>query len=738
MKHNRDMMKKNHLALIAFCLLHGVLMAQSVLTLLEHGQSEYTIGLAEEADSLEKKAADELQAYLFRITGVRLPVGPVVPKGRWILVGGASRKPESADYAIRRIGKNLHISGKTPLQTLECVYVFLEKYAGCSFLAPDVEYIPQQSSIRVAADYHYTPTIPYRSVHAEPFFRYPDHAAKRRVSSQPFPLYAPEARVHTFGRFLPAARFFEAHPEYYALVNGVRRPTQLCLANDTVFQLVRDSVAAIFARNPEARIVSVSQDDNTQYCTCARCAASDSREGSPAGSMVYFVNRIARAFPERIISTLAYQYTRRAPRYVKPEKNVLITLCSIECDRSAPIAEKCRDFEQDLVDWGKTGAMVGIWDYTTQFTNFLAPFPNLHTLQPNLQLFSQHNTRWVFEQHSYHPSELFELRSFLLSSLLWDPYASTDSLTRLFIQRYYGEKAGPYIQRYVDTVHQALQDDKKFFLFLYGDPSQGFSSFLSAARLRQYDQWFDAALEAVGTDTVLQKRVQAARIGADFAMLEYYRRNTPDFPLSDTQRVGALLQRFEKSCRDVGAAYVNEMRLAVADYVSAYRVQIRKGAAQNLAKGAAVTLATKPKKYARENPQTLTDGAFGGWSFYANWLGFEGNSLEAVLDLGESRPIQSISTSFLQVVNHVVFFPDSVAYYFSEDGKDFRLLDEIPNALPLTPESKINDIQEFRTRTLDARGRYVKIVAVNRKTAPDWHYAAGLGAWIFADEVVVE
>lgn len=222
-------------------------------------------------------------------------------------------------------------------------------------------------------------------------------------------------------------------------------------------------------------------------------------------------------------------------------------------------------------------------------------------------------------------------------------------------------------------------------------------------------------------------------------MLEFYRQNTPDFPLSETQRVGPLLQRFEKSCRNAGADYINEMRLSVADYVSAYQVQIRKGAAQNLARGAQVALATKPKKYARENPQTLSDGAFGGWSFYANWLGFEGNSLEAVLDLGEARPIRSVSTSFLQVVNHVVFFPDSVAYYLSEDGKDFQLLDQIPNARPLSPQSKINDIQEFRTRTVDAaRGRYVKVVAINRKTAPNWHYAAGLGAWIFADEVVVE
>ena len=52
-----------------------------------------------------------------------------------------------------------------------------------------------------------------------------------------------------------------------------------------------------------------------------------------------------------------------------------------------------------------------------------------------------------------------------------------------------------------------------------------------------------------------------------------------------------------------------------------------------------------PKKYANEDPATLTDGALGGASFYSNWLGFEGNNLEAVIDLGEAIYVSKANSS---------------------------------------------------------------------------------------------
>ena len=709
------------------------------------GARQFLIKVSPTPDSLEMLAAQELSKYLTQITGRNFPVGKNDPfaaiKLPAIYVGKASAYHQmlSAQYDYNIVAtdaESLHITGKTPQQTLEAVFIFLETSAGCHFLSPTAEIVPTLPRLAVSKPYRYTPIVYTRTVHSKLYFDNPLHAAKRRVSQESFPGFVPIAAVHTFHRLLPAATWLQNHPEFYALVNSRRQPTQLCLSNDTVYHMVLDSVRAWFDRYPEASVLSVSQDDNTSYCTCARCAATDAYEGSPAGSMIRFVNRIAVNFPEKTISTLAYQYTRRAPLHARPAKNVLVTLCSIECDRSGPIAEKCTEFEKDLKAWKQTGATVKIWDYTTQFTNFLAPFPNLHTLQPNVQLFVENNARWIFEQHSNNPSELFELRSYLLAQLEWNPYASADSLYRLFTKNYYG-KAAPWVERYVDTVHAALESEKKFFLFLYGDPSQGFDSWLSAARLEQYAKWFDAAEKAVQTDTAKLNRVRAARLGVDYAVLEFCRRSGGAYTFTNTALVNTVLNRFEQSTRWLHASLINEMGLTTTDYIAAYRRFMANTTLANMAAGKKVSLLTKPKKYAAENPQALTDGLYGGWSFYANWLGFEGSNMEAVVDLGQLQTFDKAGMHFLQVSNHLVFFPDSVGWYLSTDGINFEHAGTTTNGRALKPDSRVNDIQLYQLENAGMRARYVKLIAHNMKTPPMWHHGTGLNAWVFGDEWLI-
>jgi hypothetical protein len=474
--------------------------------------------------------------------------------------------------------------------------------------------------------------------------------------------------------------------------------------------------------------------------------AIDEREESPAGSVIAFVNKIAVEFPDRKISTLAYQYTRKAPKQIKPEGNVLITLCSIECDRSAAIGEKCPDFADDLIAWGKLTDNIRLWDYTTQFTNFLAPFPNIHTLQTNIQLFRDNNAKWIFEQHSHQPSELFEFRSYLTAKLLWDPDINQDSIVTDFLYGYY-EEAAPFVQKYITTIHDEIQQDKDFFLFLYGDPAQGFQSFLRPELLRQYDQWYQEAEIAVeGNPTVLQ-RVQQARLSTDFAILEAARLNDPDaYMLFTTEEngkrttpdeIGQRLARFSKTCRDADITFMNEMRFSVDEYLDFYEYTLSRALEDNMAIGKKVILLQNPKKYADEDPQAITDGAFGGANFNANWLGFEGNDLETIIDLADITEIRQISGDFLQIVNHIVFFPTDVKYYYSEDGEEYTYLGEESNKRPLTKQSKITDIQSFKHSFSPVKARYVKIVANNMDTAPIWHHGAGLPTWIFVDEILV-
>ncbi len=118
-------------------------------------------------------------------------------------------------------------------------------------------------------------------------------------------------------------------------------------------------------------------------------------------------------FPDKIISTLAYQYTRSAPKNVKPLPNVNIMLCSIECNRSMPIAKdpSSASFVKDIKDWTKLTGNILIWDYVVQFRNYISPFPNLRVLQPNLEFFADNGCRLMFQQGSGAAlSEFVELR----------------------------------------------------------------------------------------------------------------------------------------------------------------------------------------------------------------------------------------------------------------------------------------------------------------------------------------
>lgn len=711
----------------------------SSLSIWQQGQSPYVISLSPKATQLEAKAAEVLQSYLARSGEIQLPIEKGDgPSAHRIYIGTTSQWEKTTETSVHYqvVGNDLFIYGGNGQSTLDAVYVFLENELGCRFYDPEVEHVPRRTNFEIAADLHYAydPPITTRTVHSRLFYDNPAFAEKLRVSQEAFPRYVPSARVHTFHRFLPASSFYKRHPEYYALCNGKRIPTQLCLTNEHVFQIVRDSVAARLQAFPAAEVISVSQDDNTQYCQCEHCEAIHLEEESPAGSMIHFVNRIAREFPDKQISTLAYQYTRKAPKTLIPEPNVLITLCSIECDRSASIAEKCPDFAADLRDWGAKTNNIRIWDYTTQFTNFLAPFPNLHTLQPNLKLFRDNHAKWVFEQHSHQPSELFALRSYLTAKLLWNPDADVEAVRKEFLEGYY-EAAAPFVQAYIEKVHQELVADSAFFLFLYGDPSQGFNSFLRPDMLSHYDRLFDQAEAAVPDKPVILQRLREARLSVDYAILEQAKQQlAKELQTPGDFSIQSRLDRFRQTTQTAEITMMNEMRYSVQEYLDLYQQTLLRASKPNLAMGKSIRLLTQPKKYAKEDPQTLTDGAFGSSSFYANWLGFEGNHLEAIVDLEENKTLNEISAGFLQVVNHIVFFPTEVRYYASEDGEQFRLLGKVVNHSPLQPDSKINDIQYVSLSVPNTQARFLKIEAQSLLEAPVWHHGAGLPCWIFMDE----
>lgn len=714
----------------------------SNIEIVRDGVSNYEIVIPSEADSTILHAAEELSHYVRQSSGADIPVTTKEthdPERLSLKVGfepaiATALTPHTIGYFLE--GDDLNIYGGNSLSTLYSVYRFLEQELGCMWLSPDAELIPLTKHIRIepGTSYSYTPEIETRTVHSRLFYENHGFADKLGVTYEGFPGYVPGHGVHTFHRFLPEASFYEAHPEYYALRGGKRLTTQLCLSNEDVLRIVIDSVGALFEKHPESAIISVSQDDNTLYCQCEHCAAIDEEEGSPSASMIRFVNGVAEQFPDKTISTLAYQYTRK-PCQTRPASNVLITLCSIECDRSKPIEEGCADFANDLKGWKLLTENIRIWDYTTQFTNFLAPFPNLHTLSPNINLFRDSHAKWIFEQHSHQPSELFELRSYLTAQLLWNPDQDPHQIMESFSEAYYQE-AAPFILEYIHTIHTEIQKVPDFFLFLYGDPSQGFDSFLRPELLLSYDKLFAQAEDAVSSKPEVLERVKMARLSTHYAILEASRKGVSE-EYSLSPKVRSRLEEFQAICESGEITMMNEMRFSVDEYIQSYDKALSRSTLPNKAANKTVTLLTKPKKYAGEDPQVLTDGSLGGNSFYSNWLGFEGNDMEAVIDLGQTESVSFVHTAFLKVTNHVVFFPEQVEVYYSSDGTTYQKLAARETAIPLKLGDKVNDVEYYDFEFTPVQARYIKVYARSMKVAPAWHHASGNPAWIFCDEVII-
>ena len=706
---------------------------------------------------IEQKAASELQKYLGKITGVKLPIVDDGAKlGSCEFVIGRSMRvpaslgtagPDPDGFVIKNFGTRIILSGGQHKGTLYAVYTFLEKYLGCRFYAPDAEVIPAQNNMRLPGlDYYGHPAFADREVFYT-VMEDPDFLDKSRCdlmawgNSRNWGLW-----VHTMFRLIPPDRYFKTHPEYYALFGGERRKTQLCLSNPDVLKLTIDTLGKMMQANPDAKYWSVSQMDTYGNCECPECSAVDKREGSPAGSYVEFVNKVAAAFPDKVISTLAYQFTRKPPLHVKPAPNVNIMLCTIECDRRQPIEKdtSAGSFLKDIAGWSKIVPDILIWDYVIQFTNMIAPFPNFPVLQPNLQMFRNYGARRIFEQGCHGTySDSQELRAYILSRLEWNPDLNVDSLITDFTNGYYGN-AGIYIRKYLDEMNRAMGGSNQP-LWIYSSPQQETGTFLKPELMKKYEGYFDQAEKAVQGDSALTARVQKARLPLRYAIIEIAKKNILGNQGFLEQKNGKYqvkpyiseqLSDFTTQAKQYGVRAVSESGLSVDDYAAEARRFFSVAFTAHLGLGKPYTTLLPPaQKYSADGPGSLTDGKRGSTNYYVLWQGWEGTDFEAVVDLGKVTEFNYVGAEFMQDLNSWIFYPEHVVISVSADGEEFSDTAVLDRAVD--PAKKLF-VSEAGKTIEPTRARYVKFYARGQKTCPEWHIGHGGKSWIFVDELIVD
>lgn len=465
----------------------------------DKGKGNYHIVTSRMPHEAELYAASTLYQYLYKATNAIVPYFSDVercPRRSPEIHIGSNVRGDNIDtsalsddgFVIKTHDEDIIIAGKTPRGTIYGVYYFLEKYINFKCFTKDVETFDSIETLVVEdLDICENPAFEYREMYFRAAFD-TDFCVKNRLNSNM--AYIPKEKGgklkffnfhHSFNELVPPEVYFDEHPEYFSLVDGkrLRDKTQLCLANEGTFLAARKTLRKWIEENPDCKVFSVAQNDWYNYCTCPECKKLDEKYGTPAASMITFVNRLAddikEDFPDVMLHTFAYQYTKKAPLGLRVADNVIVRLCNIECSWDAPMERQAVErpdspaagFIENISQWGKLCKHLYIWDYACDFWCYLMPFPNYRTMPQNLRTYQKNNIVGVMQQGNFAYGEISgmaDLECYLGARLLWNPYQDENAIIDDFIKGVYGEECHPYIKEYIDMLCDSI-DGKKLTIY---------------------------------------------------------------------------------------------------------------------------------------------------------------------------------------------------------------------------------------------------------------------------------
>ncbi len=565
-------------------LLGGILMASPALaqqwTLAKDGKSDYAIVLGKDASPSEKHAAAELQRFLKEISGAELPIvteDQPLPARRILLgeSGPLHAAPVRVDFKrlgnegfhIETAGPDLIIAGGRLRGTMYGAYAFLEEVLGCRWYSSKVSRIPKRSEITIGPlDMTEVPAFEYREPWYDDAFD-ADWAARNRANSNRARLgierggrvsFGKGYFCHTFRRLLSPDEYYKDHPEYFSLKDGKRLSDgeQLCLSNPEVLRIATQKILKAIEAQPEATIFSVSQNDWYNPCQCGNCKRIVEEEGSEAGPLLRFVNAIgaevAKTHPDKIIHTLAYQYTRFPPKKTVPGPNVRVQLSCIENCFAHPFEQcpKNTRFVDILKQWSQVTDKLYVWHYSTNFHHYLMPFPDYDELFADIPLYYRSGVKGVMEEGNYSPGgggEFDELRAYVVAKLLWNPTTDPWAVVDDFLGGYYG-KAGPVLRRYINLLQSQVRG-KDVHMGIFSPVTV---SYITPDFLAQANKLFDEAEKAAADDPGALRRVKHARLSIRYTELMLAREKDPSVVKS------AAFKQFIADCKADGMQQIRE------------------------------------------------------------------------------------------------------------------------------------------------------------------------------------
>lgn len=382
---------------------------------------------------------------------------------------------------IKTEGRITYLAGATDKGSLYSVYEFMNASFGYEFYADNVVALNDGSDAdRLEFDWVYRPSVANPCMMAGELNSDEQLYYKYRFQNYYQTWVAENSDVyyaHTYFKILDPNVYYDKHNDWYS-----KDKKNLCLTRDPAMidEFVK-RCEEILTADTKHSYFSLGQEDNFEFCDCSSCTRRiEELGGFSSGVMMEFTNKVVKRLnewleenqPDRNITfvTFAYNHTKNPPvkkvgdewvptdDVVKAEKNISVQYVINMCDYYAPYSES-RSITNALDGWQAITDNITIWEYSTNFENYLDCFDNFGSMAANVKLLSSHGVDYIVEQAAYNTATtaFSELRLYLWSKLMWDAEQDVDRLIDDFFYYYY-EEAATSVGKYFDAIYEHVDE----------------------------------------------------------------------------------------------------------------------------------------------------------------------------------------------------------------------------------------------------------------------------------------
>ena len=332
------------------------------LTVVSEGKSDYVIVISPKAEKAAHAAAMDLQEYIFKATGAKLPIVKEAKAGKRPAFRVGYIKVDTAEgFVVKVQGKDIHISGNdTPGDPYNNHWAygsrtgtwygacdFLERFLGVRWFMPGElgEYVPKTRTLTIPDDLNYkdAPKMALR------WSRQVGSGKRSKADLQECRKWRRRNRDgqavhwcawHSWCRHIKGSDYFKDHPEWFALVGGRRyqhdhlgHGMQICTTNPEALDKFAENLMKAHSHYKHVVMMALTPNDGGFFCECKNCQALDNGL-RPDGSRIMtdriatyaneMAKRICKVNPKQTLGLLAYATYAEGVGKVKLHDNVYV------------------------------------------------------------------------------------------------------------------------------------------------------------------------------------------------------------------------------------------------------------------------------------------------------------------------------------------------------------------------------------------------------------------------------